>query len=86
MPSTAPICTLPGARLKARSHRRRRRALGHARFSHDQRLRRPRDLLCRALRIADLGGIDARCDPYFRLQTGMCSVSCVGRRFSSTVS
>lgn len=86
MPSTAPICTPPGARLNARSHRRRRRALGHARFSHDQRLRRPRGLLRRALLIADLGGIDARCEPYFRLQTGTCPASCVGRRFRCTYS
>jgi hypothetical protein len=59
MPSAVQICTPPGTRLKARHHRRRSRALGHARFSRDQRLRRRRERLRRILRMADLGGIDA---------------------------
>jgi hypothetical protein len=61
MPSAAQICKPPGARRKTRNHRRRSRALGHARFSSDPRRRRPRDLLRGALRMADLDGIDARC-------------------------
>lgn len=59
MPSTVQICRAPGTRLKARHHRRRNRALGHARLSRDQRLRRRRELLRRILRMADLGGIEA---------------------------
>ena len=44
----------------ARSHPRRSCALGHSRFSHDLRRRRPRELLLRPLRVAGLVGIDPR--------------------------